>query len=50
VAGPAGRRGEASAAWDRARERVQLHRGTLEARTRGGRSQAIAHLPLAAGA
>ena len=50
VAGPAGRRGEASAAWDRARERVQLHRGTLEARTRGGRSEAIAHLPVAAGA
>jgi hypothetical protein len=50
VAGPAGRRGQASAALDRARERVQLHRGTLQARTRGGRAEAIAHLPVAAGA
>jgi hypothetical protein len=48
VAGPAGRRGEVGAALSRARERAQLHRGTLDARTRGGRAEAVAHLPVAA--
>ncbi|MEJ7892086.1 MAG: hypothetical protein WKF94_05550 [Solirubrobacteraceae bacterium] len=46
VSGPARRR--ASAALDRARERVELHRGTLRATTRGGRSEAIAKLPVMA--
>jgi signal transduction histidine kinase len=50
VAGPAGRRGDVGAALGRARERVQLHRGTLDAHTRGGRAEAIALLPVAAGA
>jgi signal transduction histidine kinase len=50
VAGPAGRRGDAGAAATRARERVQLHRGTLETRTHAGRSEAVVHLPVAAGA
>jgi signal transduction histidine kinase len=48
VAGPAGRRGDVGAALGRARERVQLHRGTLDAHTRGGRAEAIALLPVAA--
>jgi signal transduction histidine kinase len=48
VAGPAGRRSELGAAVDRARERVALHRGTLEAHSRGGRAEAVAHLPVAA--
>ncbi len=47
VAGPARRRAEA--AIERARERVELHRGTLTATTRGGRSEAVAHLPVLAG-
>jgi signal transduction histidine kinase len=50
VSGPAGRRGDVGAALSRARERAQLHRGTLDARTRGGRAEAIALLPVAAGA
>ena len=50
VAGPAGRRGDVGAALSRARERAQLHRGTLDARTRGGRAEAIALLPVTAGA
>jgi signal transduction histidine kinase len=50
VAGPAGRRGDVGAALGRARERAQLHRGTLDARTRGGRAEAIALLPVTAGA
>jgi signal transduction histidine kinase len=50
VSGPAGRRGETSAAWDRARERVRLHRGTFEAHAHGGRAEAIAQIPVAAGA
>jgi signal transduction histidine kinase len=41
------RRG-AKASIERARERVQLHRGTLEATTRGGRAEAVAWLPVAA--
>jgi signal transduction histidine kinase len=49
VAGPARRRGDAGAAIERARERVALHRGTLEARTRAGRSEAVAQLPMLAG-
>jgi signal transduction histidine kinase len=48
VAGPAGRRGDVGAALGRARERAQLHRGTLDARTRGGRAEAIALLPVTA--
>ena len=36
------------AALGRARERAQLHRGTLDARTRGGRAEAIALLPVTA--
>ena len=48
VAGPAGRRGDVGAALGRARERAQLHRGTLDAHTRGGRAEAIALLPVAA--
>jgi hypothetical protein len=50
VAGPAGRRGDVGAALGRARERAQLHRGTLDAHTRGGRAEAIALLPVAASA
>lgn len=50
VSGPASRGGEAGAALSRARERVQLHRGTLETRRHGGRAEAIARLPVAAGA
>lgn len=46
VTGPVNRRTDVSAALDRARERVQVQRGTLEARTRGGRAEAIAHLPV----
>lgn len=47
VSGPARRRSKA--AIDRARQRVQLHRGTLEARTRDGRAHALASLPVLAG-
>jgi signal transduction histidine kinase len=49
VAGPTARRVDVGAAMDRARERAQLHRGTLQTHTRGGRAEAIAHLPVAAG-
>jgi hypothetical protein len=48
VSGAARRRSKASI--ERARERVQLHRGTLEATTRGGRAKAVVSLPLAASA
>jgi signal transduction histidine kinase len=48
VAGPAGRRGDVGVALGRARERAQLHRGSLDAHTRGGRAEAIALLPVAA--
>jgi hypothetical protein len=47
VAGPAGRRSKE--AIERARERVQLHRGTLEATTRGGRAEAVVSLPVLVG-
>ncbi len=47
VAGPATRRRDIGAAIDRARERAQLHRGTLEATVDGGRARAVAELPLA---
>ena len=48
VQGPARRRGgEVTAAIARARERVELHRGTLTARTRDGQARAVAELPLA---
>lgn len=48
VSGPSKRR--AGAAVDKARERVQLHRGTLETTTNGRRSEAVASLPMLAGA
>jgi signal transduction histidine kinase len=44
VTGPARRRAEA--AIERARERVELHRGTLVATTHGGRAEAVARLPV----
>jgi len=44
VSGPARRRGQA--AIERARERVQLHRGTLEATLRSGRADAVVQLPM----
>jgi signal transduction histidine kinase len=47
VSGPAARRGVAATAIERARERAALHSGTLEAATRGGRAEAVAHLPFA---
>ena len=50
VRGPARRRGDALASIERARERAQLHHGTLQARTRGGRAEAVAHLPVLTGA
>ena len=43
----AGRR-NAGAAIERARQRVQLHRGTLETSSRGGRTEVTAWLPLLA--
>lgn len=47
VAGPARRRGgDAGAALARARERVELHRGSLNTSVSGGRSEAVAALPL----
>jgi len=48
VSGPARRREHA--AIERARERVELHRGTLEANVHYGRAQAVASLPVHAGA
>jgi signal transduction histidine kinase len=48
VSGPAARRTVAATAIERARERVALHSGTLEAATRGGRAEAVAHLPITA--
>jgi signal transduction histidine kinase len=47
VAGPASRRSKQ--AIERARERVQLHRGRLETTTRGGRAEAVVSLPMLAG-
>lgn len=47
VSGTPRRRGELGPAVERARERVQLHRGTLSATTRGGRAEAVATLPVA---
>jgi hypothetical protein len=44
VSGPARRRAKASI--ERARERVRLERGTLEASVRGGRAEAVASLPM----
>ena len=46
VSGPARRRAKDAIA--RARERVELHHGTLEARTRGRRAEAVVSLPLLA--
>jgi hypothetical protein len=48
VAGPSRRPN--AAAIKRAEERVQLHRGTLTSSTSGGRAQAVASLPMLAGA
>lgn len=48
VQGPVRRRGHAATAIERARERAQLHQGTLQARTRGGRAEAVARLPVLA--
>ena len=42
------RRRDLGPALERARERVQLHRGTLSASTRGGRAEAIAQIPVGA--
>jgi signal transduction histidine kinase len=47
VAGQASRRRDIGAAIERARERAQLHQGTLEAKIDGGRARAVAELPLA---
>jgi signal transduction histidine kinase len=44
VSGPARRRGQA--AIERARERVELHSGTLTATMRGGRADAVVQLPV----
>ncbi len=47
VRGPARRRGgQVSASIARARERVELHRGSLTTRTHDGRAEAVAELPL----
>lgn len=46
VNGPARRGGKASI--ERARERVRLHQGTLEATVRGGHAQTLVSLPLLA--
>ena len=48
VSGPARKR--PGAAIEKARERVQLHRGTLETTINGRRSEAVASLPVLAGA
>ncbi len=48
VEGPARRRGQLTTALGRARERVELHRGSLTTHTRAGRATAIAALPLSA--
>ncbi len=50
VSGPARGRADVRAAVVRARERVQLHRGRLQSSTHGGRAEAVAVLPLLAGA
>ncbi len=44
VSGPARRRGRD--AIERARERVEMHRGTLDATLRGGRADAVVQLPM----
>jgi len=48
VTGPARRRGGGASAVERARERVLLHRGTLEASFQGGQARAVAQLPVLA--
>lgn len=47
VSGPARRR-DAGASMERARERVQLHAGTLRSSARGGRAHALVELPVLA--
>ncbi|CAA9513293.1 MAG: hypothetical protein AVDCRST_MAG53-2899 [uncultured Solirubrobacteraceae bacterium] len=49
VEGPARRRSEVTTALSRARERVELHRGSLETSTHGGWATAAVALPLRAG-
>jgi hypothetical protein len=47
VNGPAcGSRRRTEAAWDRARERLALHHGSLESELAGGRTRAVAALPV----
>jgi signal transduction histidine kinase len=46
ISGPSRRRGDS--AIERARERVRVQRGTLEASTRGGRTEALVSLPVLA--
>lgn len=46
VSGAAKRRMESGAAMQRARERVQLHRGSLQSVVRGGRAELTASLPV----
>jgi len=48
VSGPTRRRVGTTLAVERARERVQLHAGTLEAAVRGGRAEVVAQLPVLA--
>jgi hypothetical protein len=49
VAGHGWRRSGAAAALERARERVDLHRGTFRSEVHAGRAEAIAQLPLLGG-
>jgi hypothetical protein len=48
IEGSAGRRGRLGAALDRARQRVELHKGSLITQTNGGRASVVAVLPLRA--
>jgi hypothetical protein len=50
VAGHAWRRNGAAVALERARERVDLHRGSFRSEIHAGRAEAIAQLPFLAGA
>jgi hypothetical protein len=50
VTGPVTRRRELSSSIERARERAQLHQGTLKSTIGGGRADVVASLPLFAGA
>jgi signal transduction histidine kinase len=48
IEGSAGRRGRLGAALGRARQRVELHKGSLSTETNGGRASVVAVLPLRA--